>query len=103
MHRLNMELDLQILFGLRCTQLYSLAETPQLSPLPLHIGSYTRTLLVSQDRHLFVTPWFHACFSNDDPPAGLTIQVEECVSRLKVIDRQLTSEQLGSQGQFHRL
>jgi hypothetical protein len=26
-------------------------------PLPLHLGSYTRALLVSQDRrHLFVTP-----------------------------------------------
>jgi hypothetical protein len=28
------------------------------SPLPLHLGSYTRALLVSQDRrHLLVTPW----------------------------------------------
>jgi hypothetical protein len=34
-HRLNMELDLQSLFGLLCTvQLYSLAKTPQLSPSP---------------------------------------------------------------------
>jgi hypothetical protein len=55
-----MKLDLQSLFGLhvhRCT-LYSLTETPQLPPIPLHMGSYTRALLVSQDRrHLFVTPW----------------------------------------------
>jgi hypothetical protein len=37
-----------------CAQLYSLAETP---PPPPHLGSYTRALLVSQDRrHLFVTP-----------------------------------------------
>jgi hypothetical protein len=37
-------------------QLFSLAETPQLPPLPPHLGSYTRALLVSQDRqHLFVT------------------------------------------------
>jgi hypothetical protein len=36
-------------------QLYSLAET--LHPHP-HLGSYTRALLVSQDRrHVFVTPW----------------------------------------------
>jgi hypothetical protein len=33
------------------------AETPQFPPPP-HLGSYTRALLVSQDRrHLFVTPW----------------------------------------------
>jgi hypothetical protein len=57
-YRLNMELDLQSLFGL--LQLFSLAETPQLPPPPHpspHLGSYTRVLLVSQDRrHFFVTP-----------------------------------------------
>jgi hypothetical protein len=48
-----MEFDLQNLFGLLCT----LAMTPQLPPPP-QFGSYTRALLVSQDRrHLFVTPW----------------------------------------------
>jgi hypothetical protein len=55
MHRLNMELDLQSLFGAPCVQLYFLAETPR-SP---HLGSYTMALLVmvSLDRrHLFVTP-----------------------------------------------
>ncbi len=65
-HRLNMELDLQSLFGLLCIQLYSLSETPQPpppSPLPPHFGSdfgsYARALLASQDRqHLFVTPCF---------------------------------------------
>ncbi len=71
-HRLNMELDLQSIFGLhvhscthllrlpnppnpiwaQCAQLHSLAEPPQ-SPPP-HLGSYTRALLVSQERrHLF--------------------------------------------------
>jgi hypothetical protein len=53
-HRFNMELDLQRLFGLRCAQLYELAGTP-------HLGSYTRTLLVSQggrtSRDLFVSHW----------------------------------------------
>jgi hypothetical protein len=40
-----------------CAQLYSLAENPA-TPPPPHLGSYTRALLVSQDRrHLFVTPW----------------------------------------------
>jgi hypothetical protein len=54
-HKLNMELDLKSLFGL--LQLYSLAETPQPTPCPPHLGSYTRVLLVSQNRrHLFVTP-----------------------------------------------
>jgi hypothetical protein len=52
-----MELDLQSLCGL-LVQLYSLSETLQLPPFPPHLGSYTRALLVSQDRrHLFVTPW----------------------------------------------
>ncbi len=69
-HMLNMELNLQSLFGLpvhSCTHwlywkspkkspLYSSAETPQ-PPPPPHLGSYTRALSVSQDRrHLFVTP-----------------------------------------------
>jgi hypothetical protein len=61
-HRLNEELDPQSLFELhfQCTQLYSLAETPQPSPLPPHSPAFgliysTRALLVSQDRrHLFV-------------------------------------------------
>ncbi len=38
-----MEVDLQSLFGLHvkwCAQLYSLAETPQLPPSPLHLDSY---------------------------------------------------------------
>jgi hypothetical protein len=50
-YRLNMEF-----IWASCAQLYSLAETPQSPPSP-HLGSYTRALLVSQDRrHLFVTP-----------------------------------------------
>jgi hypothetical protein len=56
-HRLNMELDLQSFFGLQvhsCTHWLR----PCNSPLPPHLGSYTRPLLVSQDRrHLFVTTW----------------------------------------------
>ncbi len=35
---LNMELDLQILFGLLCTAVYSLAETPQPPPSPPAFG-----------------------------------------------------------------
>jgi hypothetical protein len=57
----------QVKYGVRspnfiwapCAQMYSLAETPQPSPLPPHLGSYTRAQLVSNDRrHLFVTPWY---------------------------------------------
>ncbi len=58
-HRLNMKLDLQSLFGLRYIAVLIGwdAATP---PLPTHLGSCTRALLVSQDRrHLFVTPCFH--------------------------------------------
>ncbi len=42
-----------------CVHVYSLAEIPKLPPpSPSHLGSYTRALLVSQDkRHFFVTPW----------------------------------------------
>ncbi len=49
-HRLNMELDLQRLFGLSCIICWD----PATPPPP----TYTRALLVSQDRrHLFVNPW----------------------------------------------
>ncbi len=62
MHRLNMEVDLQSLFGLHVSwcahsQMFSLAETPQLTPSPRIWTRITRALLVSKDRrHLFVTP-----------------------------------------------
>jgi hypothetical protein len=64
-HRLNMEVDLQSLFGLHVrTQLYSLALTPQPPPPPPLIWAHIRGRywsLVSQDRrHLFVSfvaPW----------------------------------------------
>ncbi len=41
-------LDMEFI-GAPCAQLYSLAETPQPPPSPA-LGSYTRALLVSQDR-----------------------------------------------------
>ena len=59
-HRLNTgtELDLQSILGIHvhsCTRWLSSRNSPH--PLPLHLGSQTRVLLVSQDRrHLFVTP-----------------------------------------------
>jgi hypothetical protein len=53
-----MELDLQSLFGLHvhsCTHWLRTRNPP--FPIPPHLGSHTRALLVSQDRrHLFVTP-----------------------------------------------
>jgi hypothetical protein len=50
---LNMELDVQRLFGLLCTADSAASPTPP----PPNLGSYTRALLVSQDRqHLLVTP-----------------------------------------------
>jgi hypothetical protein len=49
--RLNIVLDSPKLIWALCAQLYSLAERPT------HLRSYTRALLVSQDRkHPFVTP-----------------------------------------------
>jgi hypothetical protein len=56
-HRLNIELVLQSLFGLLCTA-GLIGWDPATPLLPTHLGSFTRALLVSQDRrHLFVTPW----------------------------------------------
>ncbi len=59
-HRLNMELDLKSLFGLLCTAVLNGWDpaTPPLPPHPpTHLGSYTRALLVIEDRrHSFVTP-----------------------------------------------
>ncbi len=58
-HKLNMESDLQSLFGLLCSAVLIDWE-PATPPLPPHFGSYTRALLVSQDRrHFFVTPWLN--------------------------------------------
>ncbi len=60
-----------------CVQLYSLAETPQppaLPPLPL--GSYTRALLVSQDRQrLFVTQWPPGADKQSTYVCGIQISV----------------------------
>jgi hypothetical protein len=61
-HTLIMELDLQSLFIL-CSCTYWL--TPRNSTLPPHLGSYTRALLVSQDRRslctnpLLLLYWWH--------------------------------------------
>ncbi len=56
-HKLNMKLDLQSLFGLHVHS-FTHWLGPR-DPLPLHLVSYTKALLVSQDRrHLFVTPWY---------------------------------------------
>jgi hypothetical protein len=57
-HRLNMELGLQIYLGSMSRDVHSCTQwlRPPQSPLPTHSGSYTRALLVSQDRrHLCVT------------------------------------------------
>ncbi len=55
-HRLNTELDFQSLFGLLCTAVL-IGWDPATHPLPPHLGSYTRALLVSQNRqYLFITP-----------------------------------------------
>ncbi len=59
-----MELDLQSLVGLHvysCTHWLTPHNPPP--PPPRHLGSYTRALLVSQDRrHLSVTPGSHVYF-----------------------------------------
>ncbi len=55
-HRLNMEVDLQSLFGLHvtwCAQLYSLAETPHLPPSPRIWTRMWGALLVSKETPCF--------------------------------------------------
>ncbi len=53
-----MKLDLQSLFGLMGTVVLITWDPATPSLPPPHSGSYTRALLVSQDRrHLFVNPW----------------------------------------------
>ncbi len=49
MHRLNKEVDLQSLFGLLCTAVLIVWDPPETPPLPPHLGSHTRALLVSQE------------------------------------------------------
>jgi hypothetical protein len=65
-HRLNMEVDLQSLFGLHvtwCVQLYSLAETTLLRPFPRIWTRFTRALLVRKDRrHLMPLSDFSLVF-----------------------------------------
>ncbi len=54
---LNMELDLQSLFGLHAHSWILIGWDPATPPPPAFLGSYTRALLVSQDRrYVFVTP-----------------------------------------------
>jgi hypothetical protein len=86
-HRLNMEVDLQSLFGF-CVQLYSLTETPQPRPHPPHLGSYTKALFVRLERrHLFVTPCIICSFlTPKDIITGLrtNILVELAVVHIRV-------------------
>ncbi len=57
-HGLNIELDIQSLFGILCTAVRIGWDPAIPPPPPRHLGSYTRAPLVSQDRrHLFVNPW----------------------------------------------
>ena len=64
-HRLNMEVDLQSLFGLHvtwCAQLYSMAETPQLPPFPriwTRIrGRYWSAKMPTFSQSLYLCAWF---------------------------------------------
>ncbi len=72
-----MELDLWSLFGLQCTAVGTHWLIPRNSrppPLPPHLGSYTRALLVSQDRrHLFVTPLTNRAWGSIDPDRNIFI------------------------------
>ncbi len=61
-------------------QLYSLTKTPQPPPLPQHLGSYSRALLVIQDRrHHFV-----GRRGKDDRKQNTLASLCDCVSLVKV-------------------
>jgi hypothetical protein len=49
MQRLNMELEVKVFFWLLCTAVL-IGREPAIPPHPTHLGSYSRALLVSQDR-----------------------------------------------------
>jgi hypothetical protein len=68
---------------------YSLAETPPLPPLSPHLGSYTKALLVSQDRrHLFFcNPWVSARSETYHPSVNIPVIVE--VLPVAALDAQL--------------
>jgi hypothetical protein len=67
-----MELDLQSLFGLHVHSCTHWLKPRNRNPPPPHLGSYTRVLLVSQDRrHLFVTPWVYCIRRDEIWPKGL--------------------------------
>jgi hypothetical protein len=77
-HRLNMEVDLQSLFGFHvtwCAQLYSLTETQQSPPPSPRIGTrITRALLVSKDRRdPFVTPCSQPKITSPQPFSLLSL------------------------------
>ncbi len=58
-YRLNMDIS-KVYLGSMCTAVH-VGWDPRKPPPPPYLGSYTRALLVSQDRwHLFVTPWLRA-------------------------------------------
>ncbi len=87
-HRLNMELDLQSIFGFHvtwCAQLYSLAVTRQ-PPIPQHLSSYTRALLISQDRrHLFVAPWIMCTKETRSICSHITSNVNDIETKTKTL------------------
>ncbi len=62
--RLNTELDLQSLFGLHMCSSTHLLRDPASRPSPPNMGTYTRALLVSQDRrHLGPLEFFHCAWA----------------------------------------
>jgi hypothetical protein len=81
-HRLNMELDLQIYLG-SCVKLYSLAETPQLPSSPRIWAHKRGRLLVSLDRrHLFRTPGLITCMSTT---AFITRFLKRCLCQFSIV------------------
>ncbi len=79
-YRLNMEKDLRSLFGLHVHSCIHWLR-PR-NPSPTHLGSYTRALLVSQDRrYLFVTPWLQLSKPTGAKPALASIPLLTSLKR----------------------
>ncbi len=77
-HRVNIYLG-------SCVMLHSLAETQQ-PHIPPHLGSFTRALLVSQDRrHLFVTPCEQRKNCRMGRFAELAIWLERYSRRIRIV------------------
>jgi hypothetical protein len=104
----------QVKYGVRSSEfiwlhvqcmLHSLAKTPQSPPPPHppHLGSYTRTLLVSQDRrHIYVTPCYWRILKKTVVYSGFK-NPDRKIRETRKLDKNSSREKTRVYAQKHRL